>query len=46
MTTSVPTREQALAILKEFNKADKAIRHALAVEAVRELPLGRRYFLR
>lgn len=29
-----PTREDALAILKEFNKADKAIRHALAVEAV------------
>lgn len=31
---STPTREQAFALLKEYNQADKAIKHALAVEAV------------
>ena len=30
----VPTREQALTILKEYNREDWHIRHALAVEAV------------
>jgi putative nucleotidyltransferase with HDIG domain len=30
----LPTRDEAMAILKEFNQADKAIKHALAVEAV------------
>ena len=34
MTTAAPNREESLAILREFNKADKALRHALAVEAV------------
>ena len=34
MTPTVPTREEALALLTEFNTTDKAIRHALAVEAV------------
>jgi predicted hydrolase (HD superfamily) len=34
MAPDAPTREQAMALLKEFNKADKALRHALAVEAV------------
>ena len=34
MSLSAPTRDEAMAILKEFNKADKALRHALAVEAV------------
>jgi len=34
MTPTAPTREEALALLKEFNKTDRAIRHALAVEAV------------
>jgi len=29
-----PTREQALAILREFNKGEGLLRHALAVEAV------------
>jgi putative nucleotidyltransferase with HDIG domain len=29
-----PTRSDALALLKEYNQTDKAIRHALAVEAV------------
>lgn len=33
MTTTNPTREQAFQLLSEFNKADKAIKHALAVEA-------------
>jgi putative nucleotidyltransferase with HDIG domain len=34
MDPVVPTRQQAFELLKEFNKTDKAIRHALAVEAV------------
>ena len=34
MASDGPIRDQALAILKEFNKTDKALRHALAVEAV------------
>jgi putative nucleotidyltransferase with HDIG domain len=29
-----PTRDEAMALLKEFNQTDRAIRHALAVEAV------------
>lgn len=29
-----PQREEAFALLKEFNRTDRAIRHALAVEAV------------
>ena len=36
----MPTREGALALLREFNQADRAIRHALAVEA------AMRYFAR
>jgi len=34
MTTTAPSRADALAILKEFNQTEKALRHALAVEAV------------
>ena len=34
METKTPTREEALALLKEFNQADGLIKHALAVEAV------------
>ncbi|NLZ91639.1 MAG: HDIG domain-containing protein, partial [Clostridiales bacterium] len=34
MGTVVPTREEAFALLKEFNKSESLIRHALAVEAV------------
>ncbi|MDK2823974.1 MAG: hypothetical protein PWQ67_788 [Clostridia bacterium] len=30
----IPTREEALALLKEYNKNESLIRHALAVEAV------------
>ena len=30
----LPTRDVAMALLKEFNQTDRAIRHALAVEAV------------
>jgi predicted hydrolase (HD superfamily) len=32
--TASPTRDDALALLKEFNSKDSLIRHALAVEAV------------
>ncbi len=41
MTESeIPSRDDALALLKEFNKEDRTLRHALAVEAVM------RYFAR
>jgi len=33
MEASSPTREAALALLKEFNQEDRSIKHALAVEA-------------
>jgi putative nucleotidyltransferase with HDIG domain len=32
--SKIPTREEALALLKEYNKEDWHIRHALSVEAV------------
>ncbi|MCD6588028.1 MAG: HDIG domain-containing protein [Candidatus Fermentibacteraceae bacterium] len=34
MSDSVPTRQQAFSLLKEFNKSESLIRHALSVEAV------------
>ena len=34
MTEVVPNREQALALLKEYNSNEALIKHALAVEAV------------
>jgi len=34
METHVPTRDQALALLREYNQGEGLIRHALAVEAV------------
>lgn len=34
MTEIVPTREQAFELLKEYNKEESHLRHALAVEAV------------
>lgn len=34
MNTSIPTREDALALLKQYNKKESLIRHAVAVEAV------------
>ena len=40
MATTEPTREQALALLKEFNQTESLIKHALAVEGVM------RYFAR
>jgi predicted hydrolase (HD superfamily) len=40
MMTKIPSREEAMSILKEYNKDDWHIRHALAVEAVM------RYFAR
>ena len=40
MSSERPTREEALLLLKEYNKSDSLIKHALAVEAVM------RYFAR
>ncbi len=34
MTNHVPDRNEALALLKEFNKSDSLIKHALSVEGV------------
>ena len=34
MTDKVPTREEAMALVKEFNQNDGLVKHALAVEAV------------
>ena len=34
MSTEAPTREEAFALLKEYNKSDSLIKHALAVEGV------------
>ena len=34
MTANKPTREEALALLNEYNKTDNLIKHALAVEAI------------
>ena len=34
MGTHVPTREEAFALLKEFNQSESLIKHALAVEGV------------
>ena len=34
MTTHVPSRDEALALLKEYTKSEALINHALAVEAV------------
>ncbi len=42
MNTHPPTREQAFALLKEFNHTDKAIKHALAVEAAMRHFAGQR----
>ena len=40
MSETVPTRQEALALLKQYNKSDSLIKHALAVEGVM------RYFAR
>ena len=34
MSTEAPTREEAFALLKEYNKSESLIKHALAVEGV------------
>ena len=34
MTSNVPTREEAFELLKEYNKNESLIKHALAVEGV------------
>ena len=40
MPTNTPTRDEAMALLKQYNSSERAIKHALAVEAVM------RYFAR
>jgi len=40
MPTNIPTRDEAMALLKQYNSSERAIKHALAVEAVM------RYFAR
>ena len=42
MTDKIPTREEALALLKEFNQNDGLVKHALAVEAVMRF-MARKY---
>ena len=42
MDTKTPTRDEALSLLKEFNQSAKALRHALAVEAVMRLGASKR----
>jgi putative nucleotidyltransferase with HDIG domain len=42
MEGEVPTRDEAMALLKEFNQADGLIRHAMAVEAVMRYIAGKR----
>jgi putative nucleotidyltransferase with HDIG domain len=42
MTDKVPTREEAMALLKEFNQNDGLVKHALAVEAVMRF-MARKY---
>jgi len=37
MSSKVPTREEAYNLLKEYNKSDSLIKHALAVEGVMRL---------
>src|SRR5512143_2484775 len=34
MNATVPTREEALALLKQYNKSDSLLKHAYAVEGV------------
>ena len=34
MTSTAPSREEAYALLTEFNESESLIKHALAVEAV------------
>jgi predicted hydrolase (HD superfamily) len=42
METHVPTREEAMALLREFNQSEALIRHALAVEGVMRARARRR----
>lgn len=42
MTDKVPTREEAMALLQEFNQNDGLVKHALAVEAVMRF-MARKY---
>lgn len=42
MTANAPTRDEALALLREYNENEALIRHALAVEAVMRYSARRR----
>lgn len=42
MATHTPTRDEAFALLKEFNQNESLIKHALAVEAVMRYMAGKR----
>ena len=42
MNESLPTREEALALLKEYNANESLIKHALAVEGVMRYFAGKR----
>ena len=42
METNIPTRDEALALLKEYNRSEGLVRHALAVEAVMRYVARRR----
>jgi putative nucleotidyltransferase with HDIG domain len=42
MSLERPSREEALLLLKEYNKSDSLIKHALAVEAVMRYFAGKR----
>ncbi|MBK9389863.1 MAG: HD domain-containing protein [Bacteroidetes bacterium] len=41
MSSNIPTREQAFELLKQYNKTDSLIRHALSVEAVMKYMAGK-----
>ncbi|MBN1130132.1 MAG: hydrolase [Chitinispirillaceae bacterium] len=43
METHVPAREEALALLKEYNTSDSLIKHALAVEGVMRFIAGKQH---
>jgi predicted hydrolase (HD superfamily) len=40
--TNVPSRAEALALLKEYNRSESLLRHALAVEGVMRFIAGKR----
>jgi predicted hydrolase (HD superfamily) len=42
MTEHIPTRDEALALLKEFNESESLLKHAYSVEGVMRY-LARKY---